>query len=570
VDADADADLIADADADDEGGEAEDDDEEEEEDEDEEDEEDVEDEGGEAGVEGDADGGGGTGSHAAAKTGAMGSSADSLATSKGGSAKPGGKRTSASPGDGDDDDLSAEVDGGDVEDDDEPRDEDGWSTAELGAVANAVKSAASLDPVVVFAAASKASQGGAPLSRSQDDVAQYLERVTGLIREMCPRTPSAASSDAGIRVNDMLSFLAAEVWRLVSGVERPAGEVTKLIRKEARHRAFLDKSRRKLKRDLEETRVKLEGEMEVRRRINLEAAYHQLRVGDCRPALVREAAKRRRTEAEVELYKRRDADARQRTENVKLLGGQLRGERVLDSTATADDDALMDAPAALAAVDGGGAEDSMEVDADVATAVVENGDVKEAAAGESGTSAEMDTDCPEVGRGADAGAAAVAAENAQEIRRLRALIATFESEAEGGQRACEAARTRVMALQEGKAKLEHEVYVQRTSWLPGPGANGPPPSISMAPANRDMPGRRTDAAARGAVATPGRPPASAAGHARGKAASRNPAPPAAQNGDWAESGGGAHAAGGPDGVSVVDAARPASRRKGNPVRSPLA
>jgi hypothetical protein len=372
-----------------------------------------------------------------------GSSGDSPGTStRGVSTRVETKRRSKTPDvvapeaeeeEDDEQDLSAEMDAIDRENDGEPRDEDGWSVAELTALGNAVKSSASLDASVVYAAASKASG----LSRPQDDVSRYLHSVSAVIREYCPRTPSAASSDAGIRINDMLSFIAAEVWRLVSDVVRPAGEMAKQIRREARLRAALDKAKRKQKRELEEVRAKLEAEMELRRRAQLEAAYHQLRVGECRRALSREQAKRWRTEAETDLFKRRDQDAKERTERVRLLFGQLRGEQVPGAAAepAADDDAdAMDVvPAENGVLPG--------VDADADT---------DAAAVDSGTSADLEG----CGPGAE-----------REAVRLRTLIATYEAEAEAGQRACEVERARANLLAESKAKVEMDMYVQRAGLL---------------------------------------------------------------------------------------------------------
>lgn len=462
--------------------------------------------------------------------GSKGSSLDmSLPSARGVSTRVGTKRRSKTPEtpveeSDDGDDLSPELEAADREDDSEPRDEDGWSASDLEAMGSAVKSSASLDPAAVHASASRTHPD---FDRSQEDVASYLSSAAAVIREYCPRTPSAASSEAGIRINDMLSYLAAELTRLWSGEVRPAGEVAKQIRREARHRMALDKARRKNKRELEELRTKLETAMEARRRASLEAAYHQLRVGECKRAILRERGKRRRIEAETDLHRQREQDAKDRADKVKQLYVQLRNDQVT----------------------GGSEGKATGSGADPGTA---NGvDAMKVSPKENGTSAEgdggADTDAAGVDSGTSADMEADKDDDEREVIRLRSLIATYEAEAEAGQRACEVERARANLLADSKAKLEHDMYVQRSGLL------------DKARANHVVADMRSRALADAERAQKQQEVATAAASAKVGGSSRQ------KTGGGGSSGSGGRAAA--RAPAAADKSAAGSRRKGAPIRS---
>jgi hypothetical protein len=485
----------------------------------------------------------------------------------------------------DDESLSAELDEIDDEDDDELRDEAGWGVVELSAVAQAVKNTGSLEAAVLFGGASKADAMWASYRRTQEDVSQYIQNATRCIREFCPRMQSASSTDSGIRINDMLSYLAAEVWRLSSGVHRPAGAVSKLIRRKARLRNAVEKTRKKLKRDLDEHRTKLECEMDVRRRASLETAYRQVCVGDCKRALEREIRKRRTTEAEIEIFKEREADARERTELMKMLATQVHGDR-FDEVTEEDSIAGLGAPAKLETNRGpskelnlgpkGPAADSGSLRKNVGAEVGKEGAIgKNGGSGESGTSADMEDIGDALGEDQRASSSAPeisASATALEIRRLGSLIASYELEAETWQRASESERVRVNSLAESKNRLEQELYVQRHSWpsgspsngLPGPGTGGRSRDGILGSKRVDGGGRISGAIPRGGSALPGR---------NGKFSKQCSSSPASRVGAAVEEDHGdreADSTGVGKGNADAESARYASRRKGLPQRSPHA
>jgi hypothetical protein len=490
--------------------------------------------------------------------------------------------------DSDDDDdrsLSAELEDADDADDDDPRDEQGLGVPELSAIAQAVKYTGSLDPSTVVIGAVKADGMWSSYGCTQDDVAKYLEVATGCIREYCPRSLSASSSDSGIRINDMLSFIAAEVWRLSSGVHRPAGAVAKVLRKKGRLRNALDKNRKKLKRDVDENRAKLECEMDIRRRLNLETAYGHVCVGDCARALEREVRKRRTTEAEIKLFEEREADARERTELMKSLTLRLHGDR-FDEMTEEDSVAFSTAPekqvvpARPTKGNGGGkATESRSRRKGVRGTADTDGDtVMNGCTVESGTSADMEdvgdalTDDQRAGSSVADG---FTTENALEIRRLETLIATYELDAEKWQRVCENERTRVNSLLESKTKYEHELYMQRHSWPSGFASNGLPPSGGSGNRGRDgalgskrvdVNGRGATGAVRGGHVAPGRSGKFAKAHASAPGAGAAMA--TAENNareEVAVSAAGAVAANKAEAETIRQAS---SRRKGLPQRSP--
>lgn len=496
---------------------------------------------------------------------AVGSAAGSVAVTRGlkrksSSVSPPSDNIRMIDAEDDDEDLTAELNDLIGDGDDEPRDEDGWSVPELHIVGGAVKSSASINPVSVMAAASKISAAtGTTFERTQDELEVYLQAAGSVIRELCPRSSSTASTEGGVRINDMLAFIARELWRLQSDVPRPAGEMAGKIRKEARWRSAIEKNRRKAKRELEEARAKLEGEMESRRRIELEMSYHQLRYGELHRAADRERCKRRRVEAEIELYKRRDVDCKERIEQVKSLTSQLRGDQM--SAGVAEEHAAVDVAAvgvtatnssstgaAAKAVAAAVAKDmAMKVDTNVASNIAEKSGTAIAGASATdgnGKSTERETHEGKGGNGnhglVNDGAASriispedSAAENAQEVFRLRSLIMSYEAEAASNQRASEIEHLRVTALGDVKSRLENELYIQRSGVYNQQSAN-------IETSNGGL----------------------TASASKKSGQSSSPAVPAATIGPSIETSGASPSKGGRDG------SRPVSRRKGFPVRSP--
>lgn len=491
--------------------------------------------------------------------------------------------------DDDDNDVDVDVDVDDAvesdnkdlnsaEDDSEPRDEDGWSIPELSAIALAVKSTGSLDASAVYSEVSKGDGGWPSHARSQDDVSRYLKSVTDCLLEFCPRNSSSTTGENGVRTNDLLSFIAAEVCRLGSGTHRPASAIVKQIHKESRRRVALEKARRKSKRDLEDARAKLETEMDIRRKLNLESSYHQIRIGDCTRAYEREKEKRLKTEVDIEKFVAREADVRDRTEKIKLLASQLRNDGtidngILDEKIGGSDMAGKGAKADQLVSDKGGEVGSMTGTAP--GGLTSKTKMSIGTDGESGTSGEVGKLAES--RGGDTSMASDGPENGFKrvhgVRRLKAMIATYQAEAERSQRECERERFCVNQLLDGKNKLEQEYYLHRTNWSLSLSGRGLLPGGVLGKPSREVGGRRLDSSGRGLVRN-------TAGVVRARGP-RGMSPSQANPADISQvkviggatvGAGRASATGTEKDVASAkkgpDVAKQPSRRKGLPVRSP--
>lgn len=403
-------------------------------------------------------------------------------------------------------DVEGELDGGEGC----AMDEDRWSADELVRLGSAMRGAGSVDAISVWQYACKHDRAWPMHGRSQEEVYAYVTGMCGFIREMVPRFGSASGSGSGdstVRLNDALAFLAADVRRLRAGVRRPAGAVYARVWREQKIRAAIDKSRRKLKRELEETKTKLEAEMEARRRVSLECGYLELCGLDGVCTLERERGVRAAVERELGVFRARETDARSRADRARTLVEGLRAGNGADG-------------------DGGG-----------------------------------NLRC-----GSESGDAAL------ETRRLRTLIATYGSQADRFQRVCEGERARAVTLADAKARLEHDAYLARPGPQAGTTTGGGGGGGSARPGRADSARRGATVTSAGLSATAVGGRTTGAGRGKGKTPTVAPGPPVPPSLAQAAASVAAASAAAQAQTSAearaTSASGAASRRKGQPVRSP--
>lgn len=352
----------------------------------------------------------------------------------------------------DDDDINVDQDERMEEDSEKRIDRHGWTIEQLTRIGNAVKVTKSIHDDSINAEVDWTeewtSDGG-----TNKKVASYINSAVSFIADL-RKELSQDQKEKEVTAGELCSFIATDVWRLKTGglpSECPRKPISVLARveREEMQKASLEKIRRKLQREVDDYRSKLDGELEIRRKLELDAAYVELQALEVTHFLPIEEARRRQLEKVVEQYRTLDGRLRTELDKTKILVSQLRGERESqdelpaiqkNSTVshsptakpddTENDDVLKDATQPL--------EES----------ITDGEDVKMTHKEEASPS-----------------------QRQQEMERLRDLIAAREAEAESLQRACEKERMKFTNFLDAKNRLEVELYMNKSHGIHGHGVS---------------------------------------------------------------------------------------------------
>lgn len=255
-----------------------------------------------------------------------------------------------------------------------------------------------------------------------------------------------------VTVDELRSFIGMDVWRVRTGglsneFSQKASSILARVDKDEKRKASLEKIRRKLQRETDDYRSKLDGELETRRKIELDAAYVELQVLEIAHFLPIEEGRRHRLEKVLEQYKSLDMRVRSELDKTKILVSQLRGERESQDELPAVEKNLTTSQSLADKPDD-----------------VENGNLPKGGTQPPPESITSGEDMKMTHK-----EEASLSQRQQEMERLRYLIADREAEAETFQRACEKERMKFANLLEAKNRMEVELYMSKSFGSHGPG-----------------------------------------------------------------------------------------------------
>lgn len=318
------------------------------------------------------------------------------------------------------------------------RDAMGWTIRELISIGKAVKECYSSDAVKVARVLSNRKDW---TENETGRVQSYVERATAAIEKVTHEMSGVMESrDDGVRL--LLAFITADIHRLESGglktgyPRRPLAILDHGF-SEDQQRVTTLKDVKKIQRESDEVRAKLEAEMESRRKAEMDMDIADVLLRQVNFFRERVNDRTQDLKAELDWLDRRESKTLGLVEDTKNLFARLRGEK-------------------------DGAAENAEKTKKVEVLVGEEDD-RPRTKGQGLTSQQGPS-----GRNVreswddDANVVIKKAEKRtrrrQAMERLRWLIATKEAESEAYQRLCEKERSRLFNLLEVKSRLETEVY----------------------------------------------------------------------------------------------------------------
>lgn len=310
-------------------------------------------------------------------------------------------------------------------------------------------------------------------------VASYIGNTVACITNL-KKELSQDQKEKEVTAGELCSFVAMDVWRMkTSGLrtEYPYKPTSILARaeKEEKQKVSLERIRRKLQREADDCRNKLDGELEIRRKLELEAAYLELQALEIAYSIPVEEARRHRLGKVIKQYGALEGRVQRELDKTKILMSQLRGERESqDELPTIQKNS------------------NVPHSPTPKTDDLEDDDVLKEATQPLGESATYDEDVKMTHK-----EEASPSQRQQEMERLRDLIAAREAEAESLQRACEKERMKFSNIFDAKNRLEVELYMSKSHGVHGHGGSVagplPSPSNSVAEKSKKDASRKIDA-----------------------------------------------------------------------------
>lgn len=273
-------------------------------------------------------------------------------------------------------------------------------------------------------------------------VKSYVEQAVASIERM----KGLGRSEKSIAtVDELRAYIATDVWRLKhSGLKHiyplNRASLKRQIAEEEGKLCRFERARRKGQREVDDLRTKLDGELETRRKVDLEVTYADLLYTDQERELMREEARLQRLRKDSERYNAMEEHSRINLDRLRVLACHLRGEK----------DGRDDGPS-------GTLSEFVEMKQDE---LDDNNLPKNEKQSREEAGIE-DEDV--VMKATDDGEPAEKLQRKFEIDRYHKLISTWEGEAEGKQRNSERVRMLIVNVAEHKRRLESELYLSRSS-----------------------------------------------------------------------------------------------------------
>lgn len=275
-------------------------------------------------------------------------------------------------------------------------------------------------------------------STSTSEARDLFDRMHSHLRSANSSVGYDAADD--VLMTQCLGYLAAEIGRWNIGKNRPASLLDKRRHRLEKKRSSAEKSKRRSKRDYDESVTKLEHEMEGRRRAELEAAHMTINLQELQRNLDHETEAKAALAKEVRFIKLQEFAGRKRVEKAKRLFGQL-VEAAKDNDAPRPTETAMDVEVPIH--NGAGSSSKKRGP--------ESGSICESITSDD----ERDAALP---RAPQTGSTPMDPARAAEVERLRSLVRTRGAESEERQRLCEMEHIRLRVLLEQKDKLDTQIY----------------------------------------------------------------------------------------------------------------
>lgn len=316
----------------------------------------------------------------------------------------------------------------------------GWTRSDLTSMGEAIDRAKSTNDDDILKELKADNNWKSEESTSQR-VRRYIRRVVGSIRD---NKLERFDSNENVTESELLAYVAMDAWRIQSGGPTPPyprsqARTLAAAEKAEKKKATLEKTRRKAQREVDDLRSKLDCELDMRRKVAMDAAYVEVLLIEASKRLSAEELRRKWLEKGVERYETWDLRTRNELEKTKILVSHLRGEREGPNDLPV---AQKSSAAALSPERKGNENENGDVDKEgrrAGDSVVSNEDVEVTHKEEASPS-----------------------QRQLEMERLRVLIETKEAEAEKYQRACEKERIRFNTVMEAKTRLEGDLYLSKS------------------------------------------------------------------------------------------------------------
>lgn len=320
------------------------------------------------------------------------------------------------------------------------RDALGWTIEQLTCIGECVRSCNSVSTGKIVESLRRRKDRVIE-ERKFGDVRRYLERA---LKSMGSLSRLLKMKSEEISVKQLLSFICGDIRRLETGglytgyPRRPLG-ILQVVNEEEQNKASIQKDVKKVQRDCEDIRMKLENEIDSRRKAELDIDQVRVQCLDAKLSVEREVEKQRKLNVEMNWMERCEKKTICLVKETKNLFSKLRGEHTdVDGEleGTKDDlktDIVMGSTSRAGKVKSSDGQNCF-VTGEKRGEIFQNGD------------AEMSGDALEKRK-----------KRSHEMDRLRWLIATKEAECEKYQRMCERERMQAVAYKEEKLRLEKEV-----------------------------------------------------------------------------------------------------------------
>ncbi|KAA8499484.1 hypothetical protein FVE85_7069 [Porphyridium purpureum] len=282
------------------------------------------------------------------------------------------------------------------------------------------------------------------LSRGENIVEEFMSDLQERMREAGMMSNCTVAEVTAYLASEVATMRSAHASKLVMSTERgsPSAETlnasakgSHLQSKVEKETLEVEKHKRKLKKENDELRNRLDVEMNARRDLELEKSVLDVQLKEAKRGLDKEAIARQLVEDELESFKLKELEARRRLDRARMKIAAMKGEMISSTVDGINLESAVDlvgSPSTTAA-----ATDTPESPAAANTPPV------------SGVTAS--------GAGAKLGEqiAALSAERTQLINMIR----TLELETAEWQRQAEIERRRFMYLLASKGRLEYEQYL---------------------------------------------------------------------------------------------------------------
>eukprot|EP00177_Eucheuma_denticulatum_P008765 GFKZ01015918.1.p1 GENE.GFKZ01015918.1~~GFKZ01015918.1.p1 ORF type:complete len:1233 (+),score=244.97 GFKZ01015918.1:206-3700(+) len=295
-------------------------------------------------------------------------------------------------------------------------------------------------------------------------VRRYVRRAAANIRDNKIQRFNVSGT---VSESELLAYVAMDTWRIQSGGPTPPyprsqARTLAAAERAEKKKAGLEKVRRKAQREVDDLRGKLDCELDLRRKVAMDAAYVEVLLIEASKRLSAEEMRRKWLERGVERYSMWDERTRNELEKTKILVSHLRGER----EGPDESPAAQKRSAAPLSPERKGDENG-------------NGEVGKAARRPGGSV--VSNDDVEMTHKEEASPS----QRQLEMERLRVLIETKEAEAEMYQRACEKERIRFNTLKDAKSRLESDLYLSRSAAMHAHGGSPAAPGSSHQKGSKD-------------------------------------------------------------------------------------